>query len=84
MLRAVPEVMAAGVAQVMTGVVFGVMSTRNACPAPAMPSLTEATARLVAFDRTFLPDGGLRGYYDDKFGKYRELYERLKPFNEGY
>ena len=49
-----------------------------------MPSLNEATARLVAFDRTFLPDGGLRGYYDDKFGKYRELYERLKPFNEGY
>jgi xylulokinase len=49
-----------------------------------MPSLAEATERLVAFDRRFEPDRGARGYYDDKFGKYRELYERLKPFNEGY
>ncbi len=50
----------------------------------AMPSLAEATERLVAFDCAFEPDRDRRGYYDDKFGKYRELYERLKPFNDGY
>ena len=25
-----------------------------------------------------------RAYYDDKFGKYRELYQTLRPFNAGY
>jgi xylulokinase len=50
----------------------------------SMPSLAAATERLVAFDRTFEPDPRARAYYDEKFGKYRELYARLKPFNEGY
>ncbi len=50
----------------------------------SMPSLAAATERLVAFDRTFEPDPRARAYYDDKFGKYRELYARLKPFNDGY
>ena len=38
----------------------------------------------MRFDRTFAPDPGMRGYYDDKFGKYRELYAALKQFNAGY
>jgi xylulokinase len=49
-----------------------------------MPSLAAATESLVAFDRTFEPHPQTRAYYDDKFAKYRELYARLKPFNEGY
>jgi xylulokinase len=50
----------------------------------AMSSLPEAVARLVTFDRTFTPDKARRGYYKDKLGHYRELYERLVPFNAGY
>jgi xylulokinase len=50
----------------------------------AMASLGAATKRLVAFDQTFAPNRAAHAYYDDKFGKYRELYARLKPFNDGY
>ena len=49
-----------------------------------MPSLTDAVRQLVKFDRTFEPDSTNRGYYDDRFGKYRELYAALKPFNASY
>jgi xylulokinase len=54
------------------------------CGSGAFPSLTEAVRSLVRFDRTFEPDRSLRGYYDDKFGRYRELYATLKPFNLGW
>lgn len=50
----------------------------------AMPSFGEAVDRLVSFELTFEPDASARGYYDTKYGKYRELYADLKPFNEGY
>jgi xylulokinase len=47
----------------------------------AMSSLTQAVERLVTFDATFDPDPGTRGYYHDKFARYRELYVALKPLN---
>jgi xylulokinase len=50
----------------------------------AMSSLEEAIDRLVSFERTFEPHKDLRGYYDTKFGKYRELYADLKHFNKAY
>jgi xylulokinase len=50
----------------------------------AMPSLHEAIARLIRFDRTFEPNAALAGYYADKFGRYRELYAALQPFNARY
>lgn len=50
----------------------------------AMPSLRDAVHRLVQVDRTFEPDPSTRAYYDDKFGKFRELYETLRPFNARY
>jgi sugar (pentulose or hexulose) kinase len=46
-----------------------------------MTSLPEAARRLVRFDRMFEPDAAWRAYYDEKFGKYRELYEALRMFN---
>ncbi|MCB1495859.1 MAG: hypothetical protein KDJ86_08755 [Bauldia sp.] len=52
--------------------------------AGAMPSLEAAVDRLVTFERDFEPDGAMRGYYDDKFGRYQELYADLKPFNASY
>jgi xylulokinase len=50
----------------------------------AMPSLHEAIARLIRFDRTFEPNAALAGYYAEKFGRYRELYAALQPFNAKY
>lgn len=49
-----------------------------------MASLTEAARTLVQFDRSFEPNAALRGHYDDKFGRYLELYRALQPFNAGY
>lgn len=46
-----------------------------------MASLPEAVDGLVRFDRTFEPDPALSGYYAERFGKYRELYEALRAFN---
>lgn len=50
----------------------------------AFPSLPAAVRELVKFDRTFEPDAARRGYYDDKFARYRELYQALRPFNASY
>ena len=50
----------------------------------AMASLTDAVRQLVKFDRSFEPEPKHRGYYDDKFGHYRELYEALRGFNAGF
>lgn len=43
-----------------------------------MTSLPEAVTQLVKFDRTFEPNVEHRDYYDEKFGKYRELYDALR------
>lgn len=66
---AVPDSAAIGAA-ILAGVGSGVMT-----------SLPEAARRLVRFDRMFEPDAAWRAYYDEKFGKYRELYEALRMFN---
>lgn len=66
---AVPDSAAIGAA-ILAGLGSGVMA-----------NLAEAAGRLVQFDRTFEPDSAQRGYYDHKFGKYRELYEALRAFN---
>jgi xylulokinase len=47
-------------------------------------SLKEASSRLTHYDRTFEPDPAQRDYYDDKYGRYLELYEDLKDFNQRY
>lgn len=66
---ATPESAAIGAA-ILAGVGAGIM-----------PSLAEAATGLVRFDRSFEPDPTHKAYYDDKFGKYRELYAALKVFN---
>ena len=50
----------------------------------SLPSFEAAADRLVSFERTFEPNNSTRDYYDTRFGKYQELYARLKPFNEPY
>jgi xylulokinase len=49
-----------------------------------MSSATEAVRQLVHFDRSFEPQAQMRGYYDDKYGNYRALYNTLRPFNRRY
>ncbi|WP_417308352.1 xylulokinase [Devosia sp.] len=44
-------------------------------------SLGAAVAGLIGFDRSFVPDASVRGYYDDRFADYQALYTALKPFN---
>ena len=36
---------------------------------------------LVRLERTFEPDRSLKGHYDESFGRYTELYARLKGFS---
>jgi xylulokinase len=67
-----PEIAALGAAM-LAGVGAGVM-----------PSIAAAAKTLVQFDRVFEPNVALRGYYDEKFASYRELYEALIPFNRRY
>lgn len=69
---AVPDSAALGAA-ILAGIGSGTMA-----------SLTEAARTLVRFDRSFEPNATLRGHYDEKFGKYLELYRALQPFNAGY
>jgi hypothetical protein len=38
----------------------------------------------VTYDTTFAPNEANRAYYDDKFARYRKLYETLREFNAGY
>jgi len=47
----------------------------------AMPSLHEATSSLIRFDRIFEPQARYRAHYEDAYGKYRELYKAMQPFN---
>jgi xylulokinase len=50
----------------------------------AFPSLSAAVAELVRFDRSFEPNPTHRPYYDEKFGRYLELYDALRAFNARY
>jgi xylulokinase len=50
----------------------------------ATAPLADVVRRLVRFDRAFEPDPGKAGYYQDRFGKYVDLYENLRSFNAGF
>jgi len=69
---AAPETAAIGAA-ILAGLGSGTMS-----------SLSAAADQLVQFDRTFTPDPAMASYYDEKFGKFRALYDALKAFNASY
>ncbi|MBT3275366.1 MAG: carbohydrate kinase, partial [Spirochaetales bacterium] len=42
-------------------------------------SLPEAALQLVRIKKSFTPDLGSKALYDDLFGIYREIYQKLKP-----
>jgi xylulokinase len=69
---AIPDSAAMGAA-LLAGVGAGVVG-----------SLQDAVQRLVRFDRMFEPRRDYRALYDDRFGKFRELYATLRPFNASY
>jgi xylulokinase len=69
---AAPEAAAIGAA-ILAGVGTGVTA-----------SIAAAARALVQFDRTFEPNPAMAGYYVDRYGKYRELYEALRAFNRGW
>ncbi len=52
--------------------------------AGVMPSLQAAVRGLVSYDRVFTPEAAMAGYHEERFAKYRALYEALKPFNALY
>jgi xylulokinase len=60
-------------AAILAGLGCGIVST-----------LREAVRELVTFDRTFEPQAANRGYYDEKFGHFRALYEAMQPVNSRY
>ncbi len=41
-------------------------------------SLSEAALQLVRIKKSYTPDVGSRALYDDLFGIYREIYQKLK------
>jgi L-xylulokinase len=43
------------------------------------PSFTEAVAGMVKLSRTVEPDTGMKGLYDEKYGRYRRLIDTLTP-----
>lgn len=43
------------------------------------PDLEAAVAQTVAVRRAHVPDSAIRAVYDRGYGRYRELYERLRP-----
>ena len=43
-------------------------------------SIEEAAGRMARIERTFEPNVAMRGYYDEGFGRYTDLYARLKGF----
>lgn len=75
--------------------VLGMRLERTAVPAAAalgaaiiagvgcgrFAALSPAIRQLVRYDREFLPGAGKRGYYDERYGHFRALYEALRPFN---
>ena len=56
----------------------------QASPDAVFSTLKDAAERLIAYDRSFEPATAERGYYDDKFSRYVELYQDLKAFNHRY
>lgn len=50
----------------------------------ATAPLGDLVRRLVRFDRDFEPNPKSSGYYDHRFGKYVDLYESLRAFNNGF
>ncbi|WP_299723358.1 FGGY family carbohydrate kinase [Devosia sp.] len=50
----------------------------------AASPLADVVRRLVRFDREFEPDTSKSSSYQDRFGKYVELYESLRAFNAGF
>jgi xylulokinase len=69
---AVPDTAALGAA-ILAGLGCGMMT-----------NLREAVRELVTFDRIFQPQAAHRGYYDEKFGHFRALYDALLPVNARY
>ena len=67
---AAPEAGAVG-ALVMAGVAAGV----------ACPNLAGATDAFVAPDRRFVPDPARVRLAEDRYARYRELYDRLAPLH---
>ena len=52
-----------------------------ATAAGEIADLGEATKDLVAIDRAFLPDPGMRALADDRFDAFKALYQALGPVN---
>ncbi|HTN60641.1 MAG TPA: FGGY-family carbohydrate kinase [Devosia sp.] len=50
----------------------------------AATSIAEVVRKLVRFDRTFDPDLSKAAYYQDRFGKYLDLYNSLTAFNSRF
>ena len=69
---AVPDSAAMGAA-LLAGVGTGVLG-----------SLHDAAHSLIKYDRTFEPRPAFRQLYADRYGKFRELYGALRPFNASY
>ncbi len=47
-------------------------------------SIPQLVRQLVKYDRTFEPDTAKGTYYEDRLGKYVELYQSLRAFNAGF
>jgi xylulokinase len=43
-------------------------------------SIQQASDRMVRLERTFEPNRALKGYYEEGFGRYTDLYARLRGF----
>jgi xylulokinase len=48
------------------------------------PSIQQAARDLVQYDRTFTPAVQHKALYADRYQKFRELYDTLRPFNASY
>ena len=48
--------------------------------ASVFASIEEAADRMVRLERTFQPNRALKGHYEEGFGRYTDLYARLKGF----
>jgi xylulokinase len=61
-----------------SGVVGAAMLAGTA--AGVFASIEEAADRMVRLERTFQPNRDLTGHYEEGFGRYTDLYARLKGF----
>jgi sugar (pentulose or hexulose) kinase len=46
-------------------------------------SIEDAAGRMSRLERTFEPNRTLKAHYDEGFGRYTDLYARLKGFGGG-